>query len=109
MTMAEIKVVTTIPPNECVLTCKGWTISFVWDRPIEEPMHWEEFHGSVSDLRPGPCPPNFEPLRPLKPLTREERWAARKRAFGIIQQMRYKARAKAREEVRRAAEEPKML
>lgn len=72
-------------------------------------MRWEEFHGSISDERPLPKPPNFEPPRRLKPLTKQERWAARKRAFGIVQQMRYKARIKAQEAARKKDEEPTLF
>ena len=107
--MSEIKVVRVVKPNECIIYCRGWTISFIWDRPLGEEMMWEEFHGVATDDRPLPKPPNFQGLRSLRPLTEHDRWAAKKRAFGIIQKNRRKALEKAREEARQALEEPVFL
>ncbi|MEK7601647.1 MAG: hypothetical protein AAB480_03910 [Patescibacteria group bacterium] len=106
------KVARVIPPNECVISCKGWSIAFVWDYPLEDALLWEKFHGNAIDDRPMPQPPNLDPLRPLKELTRWDRIEAKKLAFGTIKGNRARALKRAVKEAtktQRALEEPTFL
>ena len=106
------KVARVIPPNECVIFCKGWSIAFGWDYPLETEMLWEKLHGNAIDDRPTPQPPNLDPLRPLKELTRWDRIAAKKLAFGTIKGNRERALKQAEKDAakaQRALEEPLLL
>lgn len=110
--MSTVRVARVIPPNECVIYCKGWSIAFVCDQALGEDITWEQFHGNAFDDRMSPIPPNLEPLKPLKELTRSDRWQAKKIAFGILKGSRERARkqnAKAKAKAQRAYEEPLLL
>lgn len=107
--MREVKIAKVIDHTECVIVCGGWSISFLCELPLDQDLVWEHFHGNAVDHRPRPRPPNFETLRRLKPLSREERHAAKKRAFGVLEKKRSAAREKARVAKRRQIEEPTLF
>ena len=110
--MREVKVARVIDHTECIIVCGGWSIAFVWLAPLGEKIPWQKFHGNAIDDRPSPQPPITDPLRPFKPLSRQEWHAARRLAIGVLNGKResaLKTARKAGEAERRRIEEPKFL
>lgn len=98
--------VSSISPDECILKCRGWTISIAC--PPDKNILWKNLKVVVDDVRvPNPNEPGV-PLRKLEELSTAEWLKAKKVGLSAILNARKRAQ-KAAEEKRQSEREPKFL